>query len=149
MRKCTNCNNWNTFVEEEKQPKEQKGIGSAISQKASQPTRIKQIQSEKEPRITIAMQEFNRVLGGGIVPGSLVLIGGDPGIGKSTLLLQTSAQIAAKDLTVLYISGEESMQQTKLRAERLGITTDKLIVLSETKIGRASCRETVKKSGVE
>jgi len=134
MGKCTNCNNWNTFVEEVKQPKEQKGIGAAISQKASQPTRIKQIQSEKEPRITIAMQEFNRVLGGGIVPGSLVLIGGDPGIGKSTLLLQTSAQIAAKDLTVLYISGEESIQQTKLRADRLYVDADKLYVLAETNL---------------
>src|SRR5699024_8724974 len=92
------------------------------------------IQSEKEPRITIAMQEFNRVLGGGIVPGSLVLIGGDPGIGKSTLLLQTSAQIAAKDLTVLYISGEESIQQTKLRADRLYVDADKLYVLAETNL---------------
>ena len=134
MGKCSNCNNWNTFVEEVKQPKVQKGIGVTSSTKASKPMKITQIVSEKEARITTAMRELNRVLGGGIVPGSLVLIGGDPGIGKSTLLLQTSAQVAAKDLTVLYISGEESMQQTKLRAERLGITTDKLFVLSETNL---------------
>lgn len=134
MGKCTNCNNWNTFVEEVKQPKVQKGIGSGVLQQSSKPMKMKQIESEKEPRITTAMREFNRVLGGGIVLGSLVLIGGDPGIGKSTLLLQTSAQIAAKDLTVLYISGEESIQQTKLRADRLHVDADKLYVLSETNL---------------
>src|SRR5699024_5977449 len=96
--------------------------------------KINQIVSEKEPRVTTSMREFNRVLGGGVVPGSLVLIGGDPGIGKSTLLLQISAQIADKDLTVLYISGEESIQQTKLKAERLGVITENLYVLSETNL---------------
>src|SRR5699024_7634178 len=134
MGKCTNCNNWNTFVEEVKQPKEQRGIGAAVSSKTAKPMKINQIVSEKEPRVTTSMREFNRVLGGGVVPGSLVLIGGDPGIGKSTLLLQISAQIADKDLTVLYISGEESMQQTKLRAERLGVKTENLYVLSETNL---------------
>lgn len=132
MGKCTNCNSWNSFIEEVKQPKEQRGIGASTTQKSTKPLKINEIVSEKEPRITTSMREFNRVLGGGVVPGSLVLIGGDPGIGKSTLLLQTSAQIAEKELTVLYISGEESMQQTKLRAERLAIDTDKLYVLSET-----------------
>lgn len=132
MGKCTNCNSWNSFIEEVKQPKEQRGIGASTTQKSTKPLKINEIVSEKEPRITTSMREFNRVLGGGIVPGSLVLIGGDPGIGKSTLLLQTSAQIADKKLTVLYISGEESMQQTKLRAERLAVNTDKLYVLSET-----------------
>ncbi len=76
----------------------------------------------------------NRVLGGGVVPGSLVLIGGDPGIGKSTLLLQVSSQLADKELPVLYISGEESIRQTKLRADRLGVTSDQLYVLSETNL---------------
>src|SRR5699024_11576954 len=126
---------WNTFTEEVKQPSNsQHAPMSTLTEGGSKPMKINKIQSEKEPRITIQMKEFNRVRGGGIVPGSLVVIGGDPGIGKSTLLLQTSAQVAAKDLTVLYISGEESMQQTKLRAERLGITTDKLFVLSETNL---------------
>src|SRR5690625_2738765 len=92
MGKCSNCNNWNTFVEEVKQPKVQKGIGATSSTKASKPMKITQIVSEKEARITTAMRELNRVLGGGIVPGSLVLIGGDPGIGKSTLLLQTRSE---------------------------------------------------------
>src|SRR5690625_2271952 len=111
MGKCTNCNNWNTFTEEMKQPKVQKGIGASSMQKTSKPMKITQIESEKEPRITTSMQEFNRALGGGIVLGSLVLIGGDPGIGKSTLLLQTSAQIADKKLTVLYVSGEERSEE--------------------------------------
>ena len=78
------------------------------------------------------IKELNRVLGGGVVPGSLILVGGDPGIGKSTLLLQTSHALASKALTVLYISGEESVRQTRLRADRLGALTDKLYVLCET-----------------
>ncbi|MFD2131105.1 DNA repair protein RadA [Pseudogracilibacillus auburnensis] len=134
MGKCTNCNNWNTFVEEVKQPKTVSGLGARTSNQMSKPTKIKQIVSEKESRMMTDMKEFNRVLGGGIVPGSLVLIGGDPGIGKSTLLLQTSAQIAEKNLSVLYISGEESMQQTKLRADRLGIEADELYILAETNL---------------
>src|SRR5690625_4289004 len=103
-------------------------------QTLSKPESITAIASEKEPRITTSMKEFNRVLGGGIVPGSLVLIGGDPGIGKSTLLLQISAQLAEKMLPVLYISGEESPRQTKLRADRLGVSADLLFVLSETNL---------------
>src|SRR5699024_8358203 len=97
MGKCTNCNNWNTFVEEVKQPKQAtRAIASAS--RASKPTKVNEIEFEREQRLTTPMMEFNRVLGGGIVPGSLVLIGGDPGIGKSTLLLQTTAQIANQDL---------------------------------------------------
>ncbi|MEI3607911.1 DNA repair protein RadA [Pseudogracilibacillus sp. SE30717A] len=134
MGKCTNCNNWNTFVEEVKQPKRAAGVGVSPSGQASKPTKMNQIEYEKEERITTSMKEFNRVLGGGIVPGSLVLIGGDPGIGKSTLLLQTSAQIASKKLRVLYISGEESLQQTKLRANRLGMDEEELYVLAETNL---------------
>src|SRR5690625_1362631 len=133
MGKCSNCNNWNTFVEEVKQPK---SMSSQVSVSAStnKPTKINQIVSEKEPRMKTSMQEINRVLGGGIVPGSLVLIGGDPGIGKSTLLLQTSAQIAEKNESVLYVSGEESIQQTKLRADRLAINTNELYLLAETNL---------------
>ena len=132
MGKCTNCNNWNTFVEELKQPSQKRGTGVAISSEISKPTKIHQIQTEKEERILTKMKELNRVLGGGIVPGSLVLIGGDPGIGKSTLLLQTSSQIAEANYTVLYVSGEESLQQTKLRADRLKINDDLLYVMAET-----------------
>lgn len=135
MGKCTNCNQWNTFTEEVKQPTNTKHAPmTSLTGGSSKPMNINQIQSEKEPRITIQMQEFNRVLGGGIVPGSLVLIGGDPGIGKSTLLLQTSSQIANKKLRTLYVSGEESIQQTKLRAERLDIMSDELFVLAETNL---------------
>ncbi len=104
------------------------------TQSVSKPESITAIESEKEPRVTTAMKEFNRVLGGGIVLGSLVLIGGDPGIGKSTLLLQISSQLADKKLPVLYVSGEESTRQTKLRADRLGIKSDLLYVLSETNL---------------
>src|SRR5699024_917686 len=107
MGKCTNCNQWNTFTEEVKQPSNsQHAPMSTLTEGGSKPMKINKIQSEKEPRITIQMKEFNRVLGGGIVPGSLVLIGGDPGIGKSTLLLQTSSQIAEKKLRTIYVSEE-------------------------------------------
>src|SRR5699024_4490893 len=115
MGKCTNCNQWNTFTEEVKQPDNNKHAPmTSLTAQSTKPININEIKSEKEPRITVQMKEFNRVLGGGIVPGSLVLIGGDPGIGKSTLLLQTSSQIAEKKLRALYVSGEESIQQTKL-----------------------------------
>ena len=133
LGKCTQCNNWNTFVEEVTQPK---GVHKSVMNvsKSAKPMEIKKIDSSKEKRMTTEMKEFNRVLGGGIVLGSLILIGGDPGIGKSTLLLQTSAQLAKKNMPVLYISGEESIQQTKLRADRLGIDVDSLYVLAETNL---------------
>jgi DNA repair protein RadA/Sms len=135
MGKCPSCGNWNTFTEEVVTPA---GSGafrhSSTSATAAKPQSITAIHSEKEPRVTTNLPEFNRVLGGGIVPGSLVLVGGDPGIGKSTLLLQVSAQLAEKELRVLYISGEESARQTKLRADRLGVKADELYVLSETNL---------------
>ena len=131
MGKCTNCNNWNTFVEEVKAPKQKSRV---VGVKSTKPMKISEVKREKEARLTTKIGEFDRVLGGGIVPGSLVLIGGDPGIGKSTLLLQTSAQIAKQKLPVLYVSGEESPQQTKLRAERLQINEDSLFILSETNL---------------
>jgi DNA repair protein RadA/Sms len=98
-------------------------------QMAPQP--ITAISVEGFARIPVPMDEFNRALGGGIVPGSVILIGGDPGIGKSTLLLQVSGLLAASDKTTLYVSGEESVQQVKMRADRLGIAADKLFILSE------------------
>src|SRR5699024_5696207 len=131
--KCSNCNEWNTFVEEVKQPAKQARASRAVEQ-TNRPLRMSEIQFEKEARLKTSMQELNRVLGGGIVPGSLVLIGGDPGIGKSTLLLQTSSEIAQQNETVLYISGEESLQQTKLRGNRLRVDVDKLYVLAETNL---------------
>lgn len=95
---------------------------------------IIKVETQDEPRIETDFGELNRVLGGGIVPGSLVLIGGDPGIGKSTLLLQVSALMSNKGHRVLYISGEESIRQTKLRAERLGVTSEELYIYSETNL---------------
>jgi DNA repair protein RadA/Sms len=134
MGKCPGCNNWNTLIEEYEAPARERHLSAGTMRGTSKPQKITVIESENEPRMTTAMGEFNRVLGGGIVPGSLILIGGDPGIGKSTLLLQISAQLAEKKLPVLYISGEESTQQTKLRADRLSITADSLYVLAETNL---------------
>ncbi|WP_182201211.1 DNA repair protein RadA [Paraliobacillus salinarum] len=133
MGKCPSCNNWNTLVEEvaSKSSSKHTGLGQATSTK---PESITAVESRDEARVTTEMPELNRVLGGGIVAGSLVLIGGDPGIGKSTLLLQVSDQLARKNIRVLYISGEESTRQTKLRADRLDITSDNLFVLSETNL---------------
>ncbi|MFD0716796.1 DNA repair protein RadA [Paenibacillus sp. GCM10027626] len=134
LGKCPGCHAWNTMVEEKETVV--KSSGSAIIQTQEKAKPIIDIESGQEPRIETAMPELNRVLGGGVVPGSLILVGGDPGIGKSTLLLQTSHALAVKALTVLYISGEESVRQTKLRADRLGALTDKLYVLCETNIDR-------------
>lgn len=133
MGKCPGCQAWNTMVEETIRPeKNVRGLSSGDSSLKQRPQSIVEVKSEQEPRIPTNYQEFNRVLGGGIVPGSLVLVGGDPGIGKSTLLLQTSAQLAQKGERVLYISGEESVKQTKLRADRLEIAAKDLFVLAET-----------------
>lgn len=133
MGKCPGCNNWNTLMEEmEVSGQSNRHTLSGSLNSPGKPEKITAIESEKEPRITTRMQEFNRVLGGGVVPGSLMLIGGDPGIGKSTLLLQISAQLAEKQLPVLYISGEESTRQTKLRADRLGVASEELYVMAET-----------------
>lgn len=133
MGKCPGCHQWNTLVEEIESSSKNKHVPTS-NQHVSKPEKITQIESTDEPRIKTPMKEFNRVLGGGIVPGSLVLIGGDPGIGKSTLLLQISAHLAEKQLPVLYISGEESTRQTKIRADRLGVAQDLLFVLAETNL---------------
>lgn len=136
MGKCPGCNEWNTMFEQlevTKPSKRQSFVTSSVSSPGfNKPQAITSIQSVSEPRIYTDYKEMNRVLGGGIVPGSLVLIGGDPGIGKSTLLLQISSQLAKSEHKILYISGEESVRQTKLRADRLRIITDDLFVLSET-----------------
>jgi len=98
------------------------------------PTRLSEIQSSQEKRINCHSKEFARVLGGGIVPGSLVLIGGDPGIGKSTIMLQEAARLAREDFPVLYVSGEESLMQTKMRADRLGLPGENLFILTENNL---------------
>lgn len=133
MGKCPGCGSWNSMVEEMEQAKNsRKGSFIVSSSTGSKPTSITKIDTKNEPKIYTNIAEFNRVLGGGVVRGSLVLIGGDPGIGKSTLLLQVSGQLSTGDQKVLYISGEESVKQTKIRADRLNISADNLFVLSET-----------------
>ena len=135
--KCPGCGSWNTMEEVVSAPERRGRNGFGSSNKtAGAPTLISRIESIREERIPTDLQEFNRVLGGGIVTGSLVLIGGDPGIGKSTLLLQVSHQLAKKGLKVLYVSGEESLKQIKLRADRLGVATGLLYVLAETDLQR-------------
>ncbi|WAA09457.1 DNA repair protein RadA [Fervidibacillus albus] len=138
MGRCPNCNEWNTLTEEIAEIKGNRRAfynGANLNEKEKRkPVPLSKVESIEETRLSTDSKELNRVLGGGIVRGSLVLIGGDPGIGKSTLLLQVSHQLANKDLTVLYISGEESIKQTKLRADRLGTTSDRLYVLAETNL---------------
>jgi DNA repair protein RadA/Sms len=134
MGRCPDCNEWNTLVETVVETSKTGSASPAARQalfNRSQPQPLTQIAADNYRRTLLPMDEFNRVLGGGLVPGSLVLIGGDPGIGKSTLLLQMSAGLA-KEGQVLYISGEESAQQIKLRADRLNIMEERLLILTET-----------------
>lgn len=135
MGRCPGCGEWNQMVEEvEIIGKGRKGSLSPSDEGRSKAEPINTIQTENEPRVETKLKEFNRVLGGGVIPGSLVLIGGDPGIGKSTLLLQVSSQLADTDKKVLYISGEESVKQTKLRAERLNVSSPSLYIYAETNL---------------
>ncbi len=134
MGKCTTCGSWNTVEEElvTQTPQNSKvSVMSAPSLSSSSPKSIRAIETSDESRALTGMGELDRVLGGGLVKGSLVLVGGDPGIGKSTLLLQI-CEYMGKENKILYVSGEESQRQIKLRADRLGITTENLKVYSET-----------------
>lgn len=133
MGQCPGCREWNTFVEEVME----KSTAKASVKKALEevkPVPLSAISSVEEERLSTSMKELDRVLGGGIVKGSLVLVGGDPGIGKSTLLLQVCKNLSDKDVSVLYVSGEESLQQIKLRALRIGTFTDALELLCETNL---------------
>ena len=133
MGQCPGCREWNTFVEETVDKKAEK-ILSSNHGKTHKPVSLNSVVMEQEERIQTGMQEFDRVLGGGIVPGSLVLVGGDPGIGKSTLLLQICQILSQMKRSTLYISGEESLQQIKIRADRIGQFTDSLHLLCETNL---------------
>ncbi len=132
MGRCPDCGEWNTLVETIVESKERSPLSYAAPR--SKPQRLSEVTSDALERVQLPMPEFSRVLGDGIVPGSLVLIGGDPGIGKSTLLLQVSALMAEVLGKVLYVSGEESVRQIKMRAQRLGINTDQLYLLTETNL---------------
>ncbi|HDR50433.1 MAG TPA: AAA family ATPase, partial [Mariniphaga anaerophila] len=131
MGKCLSCGGWNTFVEEIIE-KKKPGTAVAANLAANQPLTLEDITTEKMERINVGITEFDRVLGGGIVPGSIVLLGGEPGIGKSTLVLQMA--LGLKDKKILYVSGEESLQQIKLRAGRLGMSGSNCLFLSETSL---------------
>ena len=128
---CSVCQKWNTFHEEIEIEDKAKRFESAQT-KAAKPLRVKEVTMTEFRRISTKMPEFDRLLGGGLVSGSLSLIGGDPGIGKSTLMLQLAQNLATQGLTVLYVSGEESVEQTSLRATRLGVMDDHLYLLSDT-----------------
>jgi DNA repair protein RadA/Sms len=134
--KCNSCGEWNTLVEELVQKETRNGrlqlfsAGKNPTGQSNKPVLLQDIGMAEYPRIAVPGQELARVLGGGIVPGSLVLFGGEPGIGKSTLMLQLALRL--KNLKILYVSGEESEQQLKMRAERIGITTDNCFILQET-----------------
>ena len=133
LGRCPNCKSWQSFAEEVETPitsSRHRGIG----QTSREPEPISDITASEVERHLTGMSEFDRVLGGGIVPGSVILIGGDPGIGKSTLLLQASDALSRKYGDVLYVSGEESVSQTKLRATRLGVASDTLYVLCENNL---------------
>ncbi|MCB5549168.1 DNA repair protein RadA [Blautia sp. MSK17_66] len=137
MGQCPGCKAWNTLVEETISTKKgtSSGIGSfRNSGKRPEPVRLKDISLSEDERQLTKIGELDRVLGGGIVPGSLVLVGGDPGIGKSTLLLQVCRNLAQSGRNVLYISGEESLHQIKLRAERIGEFNENLQLLCETNL---------------
>jgi DNA repair protein RadA/Sms len=134
LGRCPGCQQWNTFVEEriiEEKIPERDLLGFEAG---AIPTPITEIVGEEKGRIQIGIGEFDRVLGGGIVFGSVILVGGDPGIGKSTLLLQVMSRLASEGKKVLYISGEESLQQTRMRADRLGVSSEHLWVASETSL---------------
>jgi DNA repair protein RadA/Sms len=131
LGKCPGCKEWNTFVEERTEKTPKHVVSFSKSNQAQQAVLIQEVQKSEESRIPLQDFELNRVLGGGIVPGSINLLGGDPGIGKSTLLLQLAIK---EQLKVLYVSGEESEQQIRMRAERLGLDNQQCFLLTETNL---------------
>ena len=134
MGQCPGCKEWNTFSEE---PVVKKTASSGRNKAAAhiqEPKSLSEVKTDEDERMPTGIREFDRVLGGGMVVGSLVLVGGDPGIGKSTLLLQMCRDMSAKQHKILYVSGEESLRQIKMRAERLGVFSDSLRLLSETNL---------------
>ena len=130
--RCSACGAWNSMVEEKIDAKSTVKSGRRLSTNKPQPQRVSEIEIVDEPRIKMPSQELNRVLGGGLVAGSLVLIGGEPGIGKSTLVLQNILSIRSK--RILYVSGEESAAQLKMRADRIGRTCDNVLIVCDTSL---------------
>lgn len=134
MGQCPGCKEWNTFVEETVDASAKKGAGLRLDKKEAQPVALSDISTAAEDKVLTGIAELDRVLGGGIVAGSLTLVGGDPGIGKSTLLLQTCRKLSLSGHKVLYISGEESLKQIKLRADRIGHFNADMMLLCETNL---------------
>ena len=132
LGRCPSCQEWNSLVQTVVTAPTQ--VATWLYSEENRPRELSRLKTETSPRLIFSLAELNRVLGGGLVHGSLVLVGGDPGIGKSTLLLQASSAVAEGGGTVVYVSGEESSQQTKLRSERLGIGGDRLYSLPETNL---------------
>lgn len=134
--RCPQCGEFSTMEEHVEQASRRAGRGRASGSDGKRaPQRLAEIDMSQEPRVALPIEEFSRVLGGGLVPGSLVLLGGEPGIGKSTLVLELSAKLAATSGPVLYVSGEESARQIKLRADRLGLSAPELYLHTETDLG--------------
>ena len=131
---CPGCKAWNTMIEAPRRAQTSSGSRTSTLISAATPTSISSITTEEEARKSTQIAELDRVLGGGIVPGSLILVGGDPGIGKSTLLLQMCQKLTNTDTKVLYVSGEESLTQIKLRADRIGEFSKELLLFTETNI---------------
>jgi DNA repair protein RadA/Sms len=137
LGKCPDCGAWNSFVEERARvaaKKEGAAMRGGFQMREVKPVAYSEIESQDDARVSSGIEEFDRVLGGGVVPGSLVLIGGDPGIGKSTLLAQAADKLSGQGMTVLYVSGEESERQIKMRGERLGLEAANLFLLPETNL---------------
>ena len=135
LGRCQGCGEWNTMAEEAETPRPLPQSFVLFDRSENcEPRPISEVETENEMRIATGIGEFDRILGGGLVKGSVVLVGGSPGVGKSTLLLQVSNFMASSGLKVLYVSGEESMKQTKLRAERVGTKSPNLYVVNETSI---------------
>jgi len=134
LGKCPECGEWNSLVEERAQPARKSGARTGFKLRDVAAVPFSEIEPQDDVRTSSGITEFDRVLGGGIVPGTLVLIAGDPGIGKSTLLLQVADRLSASNTLVLYVSGEESERQIKLRGERLGVTAPNVYLLPETNL---------------
>lgn len=144
LGQCPACKEWNTFVEEKVSVSSPGKSGIVKEERDNRPVALKSVATDEDDRIQTKIGELDRVLGGGIVPGSLVLVGGDPGIGKSTLLLQVCQALSAGNKNILYISGEESLKQIRLRANRMGEFSEKLYLLCETSLDRI--RNVIEKS---
>jgi len=132
MGRCHACGEWNTLIEEIEEEAPSGGLVFA----PAEPVLYKDVRDVPRRRIAVGIKDFNEVLGGGLVPGSVVLLGGEPGIGKSTLLLQVARDLAGDEASVLYVSGEESLEQIKLRGDRLGVRGGELFLLAETNLER-------------